>query len=103
MKHLKYLEKYNKKTNVGDYILIDFQNKINVNDGSVDFIENSIGKITHIENDVIHAKYDNVPIKYFNKYFNSSDTLTIHDSWISHISKNKKDLEILLNAKKYNL
>lgn len=103
MKHLKFFEKNNKMPKVGDYILIDFQNKITGNDGSVYFIENSIGKVIHIEHDVIYAKYDNVPIEYMNKYFNSSDTLTIHYSWISHISKYKKDLETLLNAKKYNL
>jgi len=73
---------------INDYVLL------NVVPGSgIDKkLENKIGKVINIINDVIiHVEFD------------SDDFELLHKSWIEFKSKNKEDVELYLDTKNYNL
>ena len=97
---------------VGDYVIIekeydDFEDKNNVNfiNSSIGYIWKSPGKSTHI------VKYNNIPdnTKQFFQYSDYSDGLKIGNSIIvynddiKYWSKNKEDLEHVIQSKKYNI
>lgn len=90
---MKYIKKYEKKhiVEVGDYVIIKPNSKF----GSYanwfkEYIENNIGKITKTYIQSVEVFYSDM-------------TCTFNKDEILHISKNKEDLEVALNSKKYNL
>lgn len=117
MKHIKTFENIN-IPQVGDYVIMNFNaNNFSLADNYlyteyIEFVNNTIGKIIKIEYDrydkykYIVTEYENVPdsIRYhfnkdgYNKFTDKSDVRRI-----SAFSRNKEDLEIILQAKKYNL
>jgi hypothetical protein len=101
MKYLKTFEeeffnefKYNKYSDpqVGDYFI--FKNEIG--NGIDEKLKNKIGRITEILNNTLIA-YD------FPDYIVPLGFKYIHMSFIDYFSKNKEDLEAIINQNKYNL
>ena len=116
MKHIKTFEHLYKNpifVGLADYVLIDFENKLDKSHKLINFIERNIGQIIDIDGTkrVVWIKFDNMPdiniykddIK-FRKYIRlNNDSITINKDWISYSSQNKEDIELYLNQKKYNL
>lgn len=129
MKHLKKFNENTSKPKIGDYVLIETDSS---NKKIVDFINNTIGKIIHIDDNKIDiwgnisigdilVKYDNVPfnrgsanINWFIELNpNIEDTCVrhygiqygrhFHPNRIVEFGKTREELEIKLQAKKYNL
>lgn len=114
MKYIKTFEKKERLT-VGKYVIcIDFS----MNQDGRQFIKNKIGQIVKIYIDADNPYcvfYENIPDvfkRYFYKSSNIDDFNHIVENYgyrwftkdeILHFSSNKKELEILLIAKKYNL
>ena len=113
MKHLKTLETINDGPKIGDYIIVKSNSPIyEIND----FIENNIGQIFNIVKfknsrygNTYYTKYNNIPseIKVYFQYLMLENKLCYYrgydSSSIIEYSKNKENLEIILQAKKYNL
>jgi len=112
MKHLKTYEKTYEiieedEPQVGDWVIcsvlsIDAINWTELND----FLNTNIGK--YAENDGTGFKpyiirYKNVPNKLNNENFNGDMFRYVHRREIVRFSKNKEDLEIYIDANKYNL
>ena len=109
MTYLKYYENIEDNLEVGDYVLI----KINIlpyTQKQIDtenFINNTIGKIIDIitdRNDVV-VLYENVP-ETIKSYFNINNGLDIRTFDINRIvehGKTKEQLELKLQANKFNL
>jgi len=75
-----------------------------------DFIKDNIGQVLSYSDNglVIFVKFNNIPrnlIHLFRKiYKNEGDYyVDFHTTEIEYFSKNKEDLEIYLDSKKYNL
>lgn len=109
---MKYIKRFDKKEKpkVGDYVLVKENLKNNPDLYKIiDFTSNNIGEIIfgkHLADDEItydyKVKYNNVPhllIPYFGEYYDRP----MRRSEIVEWSENKIDLEIFLDAKKYNL
>ena len=106
MKHLHYYEHtieddyYTQTPQNGDYVIC----KENMNDENFDnFLENNIGIITetpmHFE--TYEVKFDNIPQNLKGYFFNKERSFYIEQ--IIHFAKNKEDLELYIQANKYNL
>ena len=120
MKYLIIYENFKKEPETGDYVIC--KEKSLIKDVDVcDFISNNIGRIFHyINNDELDEysvskdyryiiKYDNVPAN-INKYFRGMEgfkqpekSRRMSRDEIIYWSKNREDLEAILDAKKYNL
>jgi hypothetical protein len=101
MRYLKTYEENSNEPQVGDYVICNFISnhigKINCN-----FISNHIGKI------IMKKKHNFYPYNVFyenapNIYFGISKTIVANRNNIIHFSKIKKDLEVYIDANKYNL
>jgi hypothetical protein len=115
VKYLKRFEEVNvDDPKVGDYAI--FFDEIGYIDSGVYvhfneylyFINNNIGEIIKIENKdnyKYHVKFENVPIDIIRYFDFASDYyyLRFHKEEILYWSKDKKDLEPYIQAKKYNL
>ena len=101
---MKYLKTYENSQNslnypselhpeMGDYVILSWDASIGTSIPK--YSSQNIGRITKepLNDILVWIEYDNdlQPLKY------------IHKSYIEHISKNKKDLETILLANKYNL
>jgi len=102
MKYLKYYENIEDNLEVGDYVLI----KINIlpyTQKQID-TENFINNIITDRNDVV-VLYENVP-ETIKSYFNINNGLDIRTFDINRIvehGKTKEQLELKLQANKFNL
>lgn len=90
MKYLKTLESNINRPELGDYVIIN----VEPGTGLPNNIKNKIGQIIDISNDTLISIYYS-QIDYSLPY--------IHKSFIEHTSKNKEDLEQIVNTKKYNI
>ena len=89
MKYLKEFELYKDNPQIGDYIIAEF---VDPTTKAAKELETKIGQIVEIERFFYKTKYDY--------------TYKLHPlkrEQIKYFSKNKEDLEEILNAKKYNL
>lgn len=113
----KYIKTYENilknQAKINDYVIIDSIFK------TIKYFENSIGRITSIENDldfegdsdIIEIKYENIPddvidrAKFFFDFiiFNNTSYIIVSRDQIRYWSKNKEELEAKLMANKYNL
>jgi hypothetical protein len=108
MKYLKTFELDKNEPEVGDYVICEESKYPNIKK----FISTNIGKIIYYIDDTESigyklyknyryiVKYNNMPKKFDS--FNNKTRRMKRDE-IIHWSKNKEDLEIILNSKKYNL
>lgn len=114
MKYIKTYEEINDNIpQVGDYVILNDDSTFDNDDMNyLNFIKTSIGYIFKKPNvKFSYIKYDNIPdnIKDYFQYSDYSEGLKVgncilaNDSNIQYWSKNKRELEPLLNAKKYNL
>ena len=103
MKYLKEYEDNKNKPEVGDYVIInngEFNNRPN---SVIEYITTHIGQITSKNGKRYIVEFNNPPILH-SSYDNS-----IKNGWglsieeIDFFSKDKKDLEHILAANKYNL
>jgi len=104
MKHIKRFEDNNSVPKIGDYVICKVEG-IHYGDNVINFIQSSIGEITHIFSDNrIIVKYANIPqqIKRFFYDGNNNDQLVFG---INDIVKfgTKEELEFILTTNKYNL
>ena len=95
MKYIRTYEDVDEDVDVpqiGDYVICE-------DDDTISFpIENYIGEIVDIENSVISND-----IFYKIEYKDLEDWWYFYFKDILHFSSNKKDLEMYVNANKYNL
>jgi hypothetical protein len=112
MRYIKTYEENNSNNipEVGDYVLLDVSYDSHYTDSFEElgtFINNSIGKVKHID-DTMYIEYYYIP-KNIKKYFYNHDLLNLKNVRAFYIrdvtfcSKNKKDCEIYLSTNKYNL
>jgi len=104
MKYLKTFENIENVPQVGDWIIAKDAFDIDIVN---DYLNNNIGlvyKKTYSNNDQ-YVKYFNIPteIKHYFKDGDNNDTMFISKKEIFAFSSNKKELESILAAKKYNL
>lgn len=64
------------------------------------YIENNIGQISHYSSDTVFITYENLPV---DGNFIPNEDVAFDIKYIIYWSKNKKDLEPIIAAKKYNL
>jgi len=103
MKHLKYFENI-EEPQVGDYVICEELS--NLTPDICNFISSNIGIIEYTKNDdgetSYYIKYENVPEDiFFLTLRNNKRDMSREE--IIHFSKNKEDLEYIINANKYNL
>lgn len=111
MKHLKIYENYN-EIEIGDYVICESgKSNYNIQFKKLnDFIRNKIGKLIDIDNKSIPGsiyyivEYDNIPdnISNFKRSRNES-AFTMHKIDIINYSKDKNELESIINANKFNI
>jgi len=109
MKHLKTFEDNNFKYNIGDYVICKFYNDGENHELNI-FLKNNIGQIIDItkylglEINKYIIQFDNIP-KHLNWYkiavYDSSIQFTDRD--IVYCTKDKSELEMMINSKKFNL
>jgi len=107
---MKHIKKY-KNINIEEPVYNDWvicAEVLNTDKDLDNFISNNIGKIVDIKyiydinDDQYTIKYDDVP--YTLEYrFTKLNTRLMYKNEIKYWSKNKEDLEIILQANKYNL
>ena len=110
MNHLKIFEDYQyhnlpdtkHKPDVGDYVIANCDK---YKDSYQDFLLNNIGEIIDIDDsggyiNKIEVSYDSRSIP---AEFNSDNCFTFEEDQILFFSYNKKELEDILTANKYNL
>ena len=84
---------------MGDYAIITIEDIV---DKELDnFFKNNIGKITEFEDNLVVVKYDNLSELLNN--IEDNNNVTIFPEEILYWSKDKKELELLLQTNKYNL
>lgn len=111
MKHLKTYENINKPQE-GDYVVL----KINVSPALSyykeinNFINNTIGKVIRVKNNIIVTTYTDVPkgvINYFTKkydnYGNIKYTREFDTNRINIIGSTIEDVEMKINTNKFNI
>jgi len=84
---------------IGDYVITKSQNA-----GLISiFTDNNIGQLLkYYNNNGCRIKYDNIP-KNLKGFFDNTDVRGFDLNQIIYWSKDKKDLEVILASKKYNL
>ena len=100
MKYLKTFER-NKNPQIGDYVICQ---EYDTNDDILKFINNNIGVLVEINNDHFNylIEYENIPNNIIS-YFRHGNQRQMTLGEIIHCSDNKEDLELILNANKYNI
>jgi len=100
MKYIKKFEKNDNKPELGDYVIVS-----EINNSIVyDFISNSVGRfVVFIDNNInqYHIRFDDIP-EELNSFF-SYDCRNYRLHEILYWSKDKKDLEIILQSNKFNI
>ena len=110
MKHLKTFENI-KKPQVGDYVLCYEDAK---DHNLKEFINNNIGKISIIRDKGSYIEcnytieYENIPSIISNRFTNfkkgdKKNERNMREEEIIFFSKNKEDVELYMQANKYNL
>lgn len=106
---MKYLKKYEELLDekvypkVGYYVIMESANDdINI------FLYNNIGQIINVYKDdkkrtLIQVKYNNVPKNLYSSFHSDEQMRIFGINQIKYMSKNKTDIELLLNSKKYNI
>lgn len=98
------LKKYRRKPKIGDYVYCEEPSAI------IDltiFIESNIGKIIDIN--IFKSKINYYVIQYYHipenikTYFHDGQTRHYHSDSIVEWAKEKEDLKIFIDIKKYNL
>ena len=120
MKYIKSFEKISNKPKVGDYVILNDTFKIDDNYKKfTDFINNNVGKIVKVNKKIYDSvyidisfdiQYENIPkdilicfkIKTIKEKI-VGKLLSVPESDIDKIFKNKIDAETYLSSKKYNL
>jgi hypothetical protein len=127
---MKYIKQFESKLEpkVGDYVICTTTGshmEPYMPDSMEDFFSNNIGKITRIEyvfyknvlgdsghTAIIRVTFKDVPENLKRNFYDWQNNknsysdgcfMWIHKNNIKHISKTKKDLEIMVNVEKYNL
>jgi len=98
---IKNYKKYVSNPNVGDYVYCEEKG---ISGKLYDFIYSNIGQIIS-KNDIINTykiKYENIPHGLDYGYF-EDHCRTINWFEIKYFSKNKEELELRLQSKKYNI
>ena len=121
MKHIKKFENINNIPEIGDYVLLYDLTDYGIDSGDnfKMFINNNIGIVHDIQYNVFnhdegyYVMYSNVPdnIRQFFKKINTNNVTLgnngVTSTWFVEdflmFSKNKKDIEVFLQSKKYNL
>jgi len=110
---MKHLKEYKSNPKIGDYVICQEDN--NFRSDLNNFLLNNIGEIVSIDTlyssdgkgyNLYVTKYDTViPIKLKNLFIfdEFSDRRGFYPDEIIHKSENKKDLNIIIDANKYNL
>lgn len=103
MKYIKKFEDIN-EPEVGDYVICSEEHD-GLSKKLIDFTSNNIGQLIEIDGTQYYpfvVKYDdNVPLELEVNFLHN--TRGMMRAEIIHYSKNKEDLEMILNANKYNL
>jgi len=107
MRHLKLYEELNiDQPERGDYVIAVCTENVS-NKKMLEFVNNTIGKLMLSEYDSLidtfeyTVKYDEIPEELSEYYFSISGTKCFYE--LKYWSKNKKDLETIISANKYNL
>lgn len=100
------------KPEVGDYVIANniptmnnfLKNRNEIGIRIDNFLKNNIGKIYHIQNDIIAITYDNIPEELLTEFgkIENIPTKTVHIDYVTY-AKTLKELEIKLKTKKYNI
>ena len=108
---MKYIKKYeaisNNEVEIGDYVIIaSLDDDLDVASYNQRkefnyFIEHNIGKIVDEYKYYIKVKYYNIPFNI--KKFFDNNTFNFSSSRIIYYGKTKEDIEMKINAKKYNI
>jgi len=105
----------NKQTNprLGDYVICSYDDcsyeDMNMHGYSLDektFIRDKIGKVIKIDryNDYpYYVSYDNIPEHLSNGDIDGEDFIYISRDAVKYWSKDKKELDMILNTKKFNI
>lgn len=103
MKYLRKFEDLKEEPVVGDYVIIESNDIINLN--LKHFIENNIGQITKFFkfDETVLIKYTNVPKDLRIWFSSNAQIITFKLEYIKYFSNNKEELEVILTANKYNL
>ncbi len=98
---------------VGDYVICSYDDcsyeDMNMHGYSLDektFIRNKIGKVINIDryNDYpYYVSYDNIPGHLSNGDIDVEDFIYISRDAVKYWSKNKEDLDIIINTNKFNI
>jgi len=106
---MRYIKEFEKKTNVeisrGDYVLMNYTPSHKTLIDLSNFINNTIGIVSKISDDFIYVKYDAVPIT-LQRFFDKTNEINCRMMYIEDIvdfAKSKEELELKLQANKYNL
>ena len=114
MKHIKpytlMIEDAHTEPQIDDYVILNTDQTYFITKKIKKFINNKIGQIIKIINyktlspDFI-VKYDNIPPSLYDQTYDKNNNSFIFENigCILYISKDKEQLEALLQANKYNL
>lgn len=109
MKHLKSFENNTQiDPEIGDYVICyeEIDSRID-DDGLAHFLSNNIGKIVRINSlpSIRYSvEYENIPTKLDTWFHDIKlNCREMRESEIIHWTKNKKELETIITANKYNL
>jgi len=102
MKYIKKFEMNENEPSVGDYVICHTYNT-----SESDFVNNRIGKLIKIdyENGVFpyYITYDNIPEILVNDKIGHDYMITFPSISIKYWSKDKNELELILNSDKFNI
>ena len=105
MRYIKTYENIDDKPKLGDYVICNGDRLSWCTNEIKNFLSNNIGRIILInDRDVNYlVQYDYIPKELDIYFYNSSNLRPINIDDIIKFSENKEDLEMYINAKKYNL
>jgi hypothetical protein len=116
MKYIKHFENTKNKLNLGDYVICEeiassgYEKQLFKD--VIEFEKNRIGKYVKYDNNNGDFKYtiyyDDIPQKFKDKYFMKEYDIDkycrpMSRKEIIYNSKNKEDLEAIINANKFNI
>ena len=107
MKHIKIYENIDNDPKIGDYVICN--ENLSYYDELVNFLSNNVGRIVLKNYTIVNVcfdylvQYDYIPKELDIYFYNSSNLRPINIDDIIKFSENKEDLEMYINAKKYNL
>lgn len=89
------------KPQIGDYVICkdDYYDNLN------EYLSKNIGKIigSNKLTNIYFVKFDEMPHIINNFYFNTDNERGFTQKDIIYCNKNKSELEVILNSKKYNI